>query len=100
MQVKQDKEKHLLEQLEEIDATGYQCSGLKRLRAKPTPHFTKIEDSQGKLIPLDQYAQAAADYLEKPNGVYPSQIAQIKNLPVNTSLYKTVSSWLMNRHSL
>jgi hypothetical protein len=65
MQVKQDKEKHLLEQLEEIDATGYQCSGLKRLRAKPTPHFTKIEDSQGKLIPLDQYAQAAADYLEK-----------------------------------
>ena len=63
-QVKHDKENHLLEQLEEINSSGYQWSGLKRLRSKFTPQFSKVKDRFGNYIPLDKYAEAAADYLE------------------------------------
>ena len=40
-QAKKDKENHLLEELEAVTAQGYKWSGLKRLRAKFTPKFTK-----------------------------------------------------------
>ena len=62
--VKRDKENHLLEQFEQIHATGYQWTGLKRLRAKFTSQFTKFKNSQGSLFSMNNYAQATAKYLQ------------------------------------
>ena len=62
--VRQDRETHLLAQLEEIHSSGYRWEGLKRLRAKFTPHFTKFKDSEGNFIPYDLYPEKAAEYLE------------------------------------
>ena len=62
--VKRDKESHLLEQFEQIQATGYQWTGLKRFRSKFTPQFTNFNDSQGNLLSMDNYAQATAKYLQ------------------------------------
>ena len=38
--------------------------GLKRLRAKFTPSFTKLKDSSGKQVPHADYPHKAADYLQ------------------------------------
>jgi len=63
-QVKQDKIDYKLEQLEEIDKDGYKWDGLKQLKQKFTPKFTKFIDKDGKRIPPEQYAHKAAEYLE------------------------------------
>ena len=63
-QVCKDKEDHLLSQLEEITSQGYKWDGLKRLRAKFTPSFTKFKDSSGKHVPHADYPHKAADYLQ------------------------------------
>ena len=62
---KKDKEAHLLEELEEITNQGYKWDGLKKMRAKFTPNFTKFKDLNGKHVPCKQYAHKAAEYLEK-----------------------------------
>lgn len=64
-QVKLDRETHLLAQLEEITAEGYKWDGLKKMRAKFTPSFTKLKDAQGNHVPFKEYPNKAADYLEK-----------------------------------
>ena len=62
-QVKKDKETHLLRQLEAITSCGYKWDGLKRLRAKFTPSFTKFKDADGNYIPHEDYPHKAAEYL-------------------------------------
>ena len=62
--VRKDKEQHLLDQLQTIDAQGYKWDDLKRLRAKFTPNFTKFKDAAGNHVPRSQYSHKAADYLE------------------------------------
>ena len=64
-QVKLDRETHLLAQLEEITLEGYKWDGLKKIRAKFTPSFTKLKDAQGNHVPFKEYPHKAADYLEK-----------------------------------
>ena len=63
-QVRKDKEDHLLSLLEEITSPGHKGDGLKRLRAKFTPSFTKFKDSSGKHVPHADYPHKAADYLQ------------------------------------
>ena len=62
--VSQEKERHLLDQLEELTSDGYKWQGLKRLRAKFTPSFTKFKDEAGNHVPHSMYPHKAADYLE------------------------------------
>ena len=62
-QVRKDKEDHLLSQLEEITSQGYKWDGLKRLRAKFTPSFTRFKDSSGNHVPHTDYPHKA-DYLQ------------------------------------
>ena len=50
--VKQDKEEHVLEQLETITSQGYKWDGLKRLRDKFTPTFTKFKDADRNHVPF------------------------------------------------
>ena len=50
--VRHDKEEHLLEQSEEITAQGYKWDGLKKMRAKFKPSFTKFKDSSGNHVPV------------------------------------------------
>ena len=64
-QVRMDRESHLLAQLEEITTEGYRWDGLKKIRAKFTPSFTKLKNSHGRHVPYKEYAHKAADYLEK-----------------------------------
>ena len=64
-QVQQDRENDLLEQLEEITAQGYKWDGLKKLRAKFSPTFTKFKDLEGNHVPFQDYASKAAEYLEQ-----------------------------------
>ena len=64
-QVQQDREHDLLEQLEEITAQGYKWHGLKKLRAKFSPSFTKFKDLEGNHVPFQDYASKAAEYLEQ-----------------------------------
>ena len=63
--VRADKEKHLLDQLEQISSQGYKWDGLKKLRAKFTPSLSKFKDLDGNHVPYKEYPQKAADYLEK-----------------------------------
>jgi len=48
--VKKDREQDLLAQLETITSQGYKWEGLKKMRAKFTPHFTKFKDASGTYI--------------------------------------------------
>ena len=73
--VRKDREDHLLAQLEEVTAQGYKWEGLKRLRSKFTPAFTKFKDSDGKHVAVQDYPHKCADYLQR---------TQWKK-PVNTS---------------
>ena len=50
--VRHDKEEHLLEQSEEITTQGYKWDGLKEMRAKFKPSFTKFKDSSGNHVPI------------------------------------------------
>jgi len=43
---------HLLEQLENITSQGYKWDGLKRLRDKFTPTFTKFKDADRNHVPF------------------------------------------------
>ena len=61
--VKQDKEEHLLEQLETITSQGYKWDGLGRLRNQFTPAFTKFKDADGNHVPFKNYPQKDAEYL-------------------------------------
>ena len=63
-QVRKDKEDHLLSQLEEITSQGYKWDGLKRLRAKFTPSFTRFKDSSRNHVPHTDCPHKAADYLQ------------------------------------
>ena len=42
---------------------GYQWDGIKTLKAKFRPKFTKFKDTSGKHIPSHEYANEAAKYL-------------------------------------
>ena len=64
-QVKLDREAHLLAQLEDITLEGYKWDGLKKIRAKFTPSFTKLKDAHGNHVPFKEYPHKAADYLEE-----------------------------------
>ena len=63
--VRADKETHLLDQLEQISSQGYKWDGLKKLRAKFTPSFSKFKDLDGNHVPYKEYPQKAADYFRK-----------------------------------
>ena len=70
--VRLDKEQHLLNELEAIDQDGYKWDGLKKMRAKFTPNFTKFKDSAGNHVPYSDYPQKAADYLATTQWKCPS----------------------------
>ena len=90
-QVRQDKEDHLLEQLEEITSQGYKWDGLKRLRAKFTPAFTKLKDEHGQHVPYKDYPHKAADYLHdvqwKPPFFDPSHRSRLR-IPLQNGNFK------------
>ena len=70
--VRIDKEQHLLNELEAINQDGYKWDGLKQVRAKFTPNFTKFKDSAGNHVPYNDYPQKAADYLATTQWKCPS----------------------------
>ena len=88
--VRQDKEEHLLSQLEEVTTQRYKWEGLKKLRAKFTPSFTKFKDSSGNHVPDKDYPLKAADYLqnvqEKKAGEDPQQPSR-QNVPLQNGTY-------------
>ena len=61
--VREDKEKQLKEQLEEMEGNSCKWNGLKRLRARPRLKYTKFVDKYGKRIPRGEYHNKAAEYL-------------------------------------
>ena len=63
-QVKNDKEEHMKKQLEEANEQGYKWEGLKILKQKFNPRFTKFKDKDGNRIPVHEYATKAAEYLD------------------------------------
>ena len=62
-QIRADKRKYMQEQLEEMDESGYKWSGIKKLRKKYTPTFTKFRDSEGAFVSEADFPEKAADYL-------------------------------------
>ena len=63
-QIKAEKQKEKLRQLEEIDEQkNYKWDGLKRLRAKFVPKNVKFKDKHGRHMPSSLYAKKAAEYL-------------------------------------
>lgn len=89
--VKNDREQDLLAQLEQITTQGYKWEGLKRLRAKFTPHFTKFKDASGQYIAYKDYPEKAAEYLEqvqwKPTAEEPEENGR-GNIPLQDGRYK------------
>ena len=61
--VREDKEKPLKEQLEEMEGNSCKWNGLKRLRARPRLKYTKFVDKYGKRIPRGEYHNKSAEYL-------------------------------------
>ena len=62
--VKQDKMQKTLDSLEEFDQNqAYKWEGVKRLKAKICPKFTKFKNAAGERIPAKEYAEEAAKYL-------------------------------------
>ena len=92
--VKQDKEEHVLEQLETITSQGYKWDGLKRLRNQFTPAFTKFKDADGNHVPFKNYPQKDAEYLHdvqwKPSSAdsFPSRL----HIPLQNGRYKVDDS--------
>ena len=88
-QVQQDRENDLLQQLEEITAQGYKWEGLKKLRAKFSPSFTKFKDIDGNHVPFQDYANKAAEYLEKIQWKAPDLDDQEsrENIPLQNGSY-------------
>ena len=62
-QIRADKRKYMREQLEEMNESGYKWSGIKKLRKKYTPTFTKFRDSEGAFVSEADFPEKAADYL-------------------------------------
>ena len=62
-QIRYDKRKNMLQQLEEIDAQGYKWRGIKQMRKKFFPRHTKFKDKKGNPIPESSFPAAAAEYL-------------------------------------
>ena len=92
--VQKDKEEHLLEQLETMTSQGYKWDGLKRLRNKFTPAFTKFKDADGNHVPFKNYPQKAAEYLRdvqwKPSDTdsFPSRL----HIPLQNGRYQVDDS--------
>ena len=61
--VRRDKRNHVQSQLEEMDAQGYKWHGLKRLRKKYHPKYTRFRNTDGNYIAENRFPSAAADYL-------------------------------------
>ena len=64
---------HLLAPREEITTEGYRWEGLKKLRAKFTPSFTKLKDSAGRHVPFKEYPHKAAEYLQNVQWKSPTE---------------------------
>ena len=62
--LKDEKQQYKLAQFIEIDELGYKWDGIKSLKKKFTPKFCKFKDKQGKHIPVKEYANKAAEYLQ------------------------------------
>ena len=63
--VKEDKLEYKLEQLEEINQQGHSWKGIKTLKSKFSPKFCKFKDKDGTRIPVERYAEKAAEYLDE-----------------------------------
>ena len=62
-EAKKDKKKFLLEQMKDTLPVRDQWAGIKMLKKKHTPNFTKLKDKDGLRVGPSRRAEAIADYL-------------------------------------
>ena len=95
-QIRQDKKAHMQMQLEEMDAQGYRWSGLKKLRKKYTPKFTKFKDKEGVYVSEKQVPTATAEYLSTAQWKLPESDEEpifqtLSNIGVTVKLLNSLS---------
>ncbi len=68
-QVRKDKLEWKLDELKAADEKGYKWDGLKRLKSKFTPRFSKFKDKDCRHVPVDKYAETKTqNILKRYNG--------------------------------
>ena len=94
-QIRYDKRKNMLQQLEEMDAQGYKWRGIKQMRKKFFPRHTKFKDKKGNPIPESSFPAAAAEYLtnvqwNKPETAHEPKTASLSDVgaAVNHSAFE------------
>ena len=60
-----DRSKYVIDKLQDTTKQKPNWKPIKELRINYTPNFTKINDQNGKRVPLPQRAKAVAEYLEQ-----------------------------------
>ena len=62
-QIRKDKRRWIQSQLEEMNEHGYKWSGIKRLKKKFVPKYTKFRDTHGEHVSEAMFPEKAAEYL-------------------------------------
>ena len=86
--LRQDKRKHMIEQLEAMDEQGHKWKGIKYLRKKFEPKHCKFKDGSGNYIPESRFPTKAAEYLAEvqwkaPEGNYASRTQTLSHVGEN-----------------